>query len=798
MQDIRDFLDRAGLVPPGEVPEFEPLPGGVSSDIWLVKAGSARYCVKRALDRLRVAAEWRADVGRNANEVRWLTEVGRFDAERVPKVLASDPAIAAFAMEYLPPDRHELWKTQLARGEVVHATAARVGRSLAAIHAAFARSPSAPAEFDTGASFYALRLEPYLIATARVHTDLAAILHALVERTARTKRTVVHGDVSPKNILVRLSRRPPPPKATASLAEAHREGGSGAAAEAEGPIFLDAECAWFGDPAFDLAFCLNHLLLKTLWVPSAERELMASFDLLAESYLCGVDWEPAHELEQRAARLLPGLFLARVDGKSPVEYLTDDASKNTVRRAARAMLLQPRDTLRGVRRAWADRASRSRGRSGASGDDRIEAVRGRRVWDSRGRPTVEAEVVLARGVTGRAIAPAGASTGINEAVDLRDRGRAHGGFGVDNAVRHVSTEIARALRGMSVLNQQEIDRTLIELDGTPNKSRLGGNATVAVSMAALHAAAAARDIPLWRHLASETQPMLPMPMVQIFGGGAHAGRRVDIQDFLVVPIGASTFDEAISIAVRVYEAAGAIMAERGGLRGVADEGGWWPEFSSNSEALDALLRAIERAGLKPGVDAAIAIDVAASQLRAGSRYRFASEHRELTGDEQIDQLLQWCRTYPIVSVEDPLAQDADAGMRGFTRRAGSHVQVIGDDYLVTSAERISAAASAGACNAVLLKPNQAGTVTETKAALDAARAAGWASIVSARSGETEDVTIVHLAVGWAAGQLKVGSCARSERTAKWNEALRIEESLGDAATLGRLPVREMLWAKDRS
>jgi enolase len=315
-------------------------------------------------------------------------------------------------------------------------------------------------------------------------------------------------------------------------------------------------------------------------------------------------------------------------------------------------------------------------------------------------------------------------------------------------------------------------------------------------MAALHAAAAARALPLWRHLADGDRPMLPMPMVQIFGGGAHAGRRVDIQDFLVVPIGASTFDEAIAIAVRIYESAGRIMAERGALRGVADEGGWWPEFASNSDALDALLLAIERADLRPGVDAAMAIDVAASQLRSGSRYRFAAENRDMSSGELAETLMQWCRRYPIISVEDPLAQDDDEGMRSFTALAGGNVQIIGDDYLVTSAARISAAAAGGACNAVLLKPNQAGTITETKAALDAARAAGWpSSIVSARSGETEDVTIVHLAVGWAAGQLKVGSCARSERTAKWNEGLRIEEALGSAAVLARLPIRKPLWTK---
>ena len=771
MHEIHDFLERAGLVPPGTVPQFEPLAGGVSSDIWLVRAGASEFCVKQALGRLRVAAEWRADISRNSNEVRWLEQVAAFNTDLVPAVLASDAALAAFAMEYLPPDRHELWKAQLARGCVIPETAATVGRQLAAIHAAFAKSPTAAAEFDTGELFYALRLEPYLVATARVHPDVAEVLHALADETARTKRTVVHGDISPKNILL----------------------------GARGPIFLDAECAWFGDPAFDLAFCLNHLLLKTLWVPDVERELLASYGALAEAYLRGVDWEPAAALEQRAAHLLPGLFLARIDGKSPVEYLTDETSKETVRRAARALLLKPVDRLGDVRQAWALRlrsapatpASGAHGLSRARQDDRIEKVIGRRVWDSRGRPTVEAEVVLASGTCGRAMAPAGASTGINEAVDLRDGGRAFDGLGVERAVGHVSREIAHALRGLYATDQEGIDRTLIELDGTPNKSRLGGNATVAVSMAALHAAAASHAMPLWRYLAGDAEPLLPMPMVQIFGGGAHAGRRVDIQDFLVVPIGAASFDEAMSIAVRVYGAAGRIMADRGGLRGVADEGGWWPEFSSNSDALDALLLAIERSGLKPGVDAAIALDVAASQLRVGSRYRFAAENREMSGDELADILLQWCGRYPIVSIEDPLAQDDAAGMRAFTARAGDHVQVIGDDYLVTSADRIAAAARAGACNAVLLKPNQAGTITETKAALDAARAAGWSSIVSARSGETEDVTIVHLAVGWAAGQLKVGSCARSERTAKWNEALRIEETLGDRAKLGRLTVRTL-------
>jgi enolase len=396
---------------------------------------------------------------------------------------------------------------------------------------------------------------------------------------------------------------------------------------------------------------------------------------------------------------------------------------------------------------------------------------------------VEAEVVLSNGARGLAIAPAGASRGTNEAVDLRDGGARFDGLGVECAVRNVSGEIAGALRGMPATDQEAIDRRLVELDGTPQKARLGGNAIVAVSMAALHAAAAAAGEPLWRYVAAGRSPTLPMPMIQIFGGGAHAGRRIDLQDFLIVPIGAASFDQAMAMTAEVYAAAGRLMAARGALHGVADEGGWWPDFSSTSQALDTLVAAIDRAGLRPGIDAAIAIDVAASQLRSGSGYRFAAEGRERTTEEVVDMLLQWCREYPIVSIEDPLAEHDDEGMRSFTARAGG-LQVIGDDYLVTSAARVASAARSGACNAVLLKPNQAGTVTETAAALEAARAAGWNTIISARSGETEDVTIVHLAVGWAVGQLKVGSFARGERTAKWNEALRIEEALAGRAPFG--------------
>ena len=367
---------------------------------------------------------------------------------------------------------------------------------------------------------------------------------------------------------------------------------------------------------------------------------------------------------------------------------------------------------------------------------KIADVKARRVWDSRGRPTVETEVTLANGAIGRAIAPAGASRGIHEAIDLRDGGQ-----------------------------------------------DFGGNATIATSMAVLHATANAAGMPLWQHLAEDRDVRIPMPEIQIFGGGAHAGGRVDIQDFMAVPVGAESFDEALEMIAEVYIAAGKLMADAGKLSGVADEGGWWPEFATNEEALDMLTRAIEAADMDPGDDVAISLDIAASEFGKDGIYRLGLEKKELDGAGMIDMLGSWIGKYPIISIEDPLGEDDPDAFRTFTAKFGDTIQIIGDDFLVTSAERIADAADDGICNSALIKPNQAGTVTETKAALDAAKKAGWATVVSARSGETEDVTIAHLAVGWNSGQLKVGSFARSERMAKWNEVLRIEEALGDRARL---------------
>ena len=415
----------------------------------------------------------------------------------------------------------------------------------------------------------------------------------------------------------------------------------------------------------------------------------------------------------------------------------------------------------------------------------VTSVRARQIWDSRGRPTVEAEVALASGATGRACAPAGASRGAHEAIDLRDGGPRFGGLGVDRAVAAVNGEMATLLVGRDAADQAGLDAAMTAADGTANLARFGANATVAVSLATLHATAAAAGLPLWAHLAQGGKPRMPLPEIQIFGGGAHAGRRTDVQDFMIMAPRADSVRQALEITADVFHAAGRLMAETGRLAGAADEGGWWPMFTSNEDALDALVRSIEMAGHRPGEDVFISLDVAANELHADGRYRLGLDGADFSSAEMVERVTDWVRRYPILSIEDPVSQDDLAGMALATANFGDKVQLIGDDILVTNAERVRRAAAAGAGNAVLVKVNQAGTVTLAKAALDAAKSLGWGAIVSARSGETEDVSIAHLAVGWDAGQIKVGSFARSERMAKWNELLRIEEAMGaDAAFAG--------------
>lgn len=426
---------------------------------------------------------------------------------------------------------------------------------------------------------------------------------------------------------------------------------------------------------------------------------------------------------------------------------------------------------------------------------RIASLDARRVWDSRGHPTVEVEVTLANGRRGRAIAPAGASRGTREAVDLRDGGARLGGRDVSCALAALRERIAPALIGRDVADQRGADEAMLALDPSPLKEHLGGNATVAASLAVLHAAAADAALPLWAHVAEryDRTPSLPLPEIQIFGGGAHAGRRTDVQDFMIMVPGARDLEEVMEVTHEVYFAAGDILARRGRRAGVADEGGWWPAFDSNEEALETLVEAIALTGESPGERVVISLDIAASEFRHDGRYRLALEKRALDGGGLAALLGGWLDAYPIVSVEDPFGEDDAEAMAAFTRRHGDRVQIVGDDYVVTNADLVRAAVDDGACNAALVKVNQAGTVSEAVAAFDAAASGGWRNVVSARSGETEDVSVSHLAIGLGAGQLKVGSFTRSERMAKWNECLRVQDALGRDAFVGGAPLSGTWW-----
>jgi len=415
---------------------------------------------------------------------------------------------------------------------------------------------------------------------------------------------------------------------------------------------------------------------------------------------------------------------------------------------------------------------------------KIQSVHAYQVFDSRGNPTVEAEILLANDVRGRGTVPSGASTGQFEAQELRDDDAARfRGKSVFKAVSNIENEIAPALIGSDAGDQAAIDRTLIELDGTANKSRLGANAVLAVSMAVASAAAAARGRPLYETLGRSPGLLIPLPEIQIVGGGAHANWRTDVQDFLIIATGAQSFAQAMEITFNVHRAAGDLMRERGAAFGVADEGGYWPEFAANEGALEFLTDAIVRAGYTPGNEAAISLDIAASDLYddASGRYWFRLEGRSFTSAEFAELMVSWSYRYPIVSIEDPMADTDWEGWSLIARALCGRIQLVGDDLFTTNPERIRQGIERNSANAVLIKLNQIGTVTETLDAIALTQGAGWNAIVSARSGETEDAFISHLAVAASAGQLKVGSMVRGERTAKWNEVLRIERQLGSRA-----------------
>jgi len=414
----------------------------------------------------------------------------------------------------------------------------------------------------------------------------------------------------------------------------------------------------------------------------------------------------------------------------------------------------------------------------------ISSVAGREVLDSRGNPTVEVEVLLEGGGRGRAIVPSGASTGRHEAVELRDGNPArYGGKGTATAVSHVNGEIAEAVRGLDAADQAETDRLLAELDGTPNKGRLGANAVLGVSLAAAHATAAARGLPLYASIGESDARTLPVPMLNILNGGQHAAGSTDFQEFMVMPTGAASFGEGLRWGVEIYQRLRSILHDRGFSVAVGDEGGFAPALGGNERAVEVILEAIEAAGRRPGDDIRIALDPATSELydETTGRYSLPIEGRELDSGELVDLWADWCRKYPIISIEDGLAEDDWTGWSELCRRLGSDVQLVGDDLLVTNIDRIDRAIEARACNALLCKVNQIGSLTESDAAVERSRSAGWGVVMSHRSGETEDTTIADLAVAWNTGQIKTGAPARSDRVAKYNQLLRIEEQLGDRA-----------------
>jgi enolase len=412
----------------------------------------------------------------------------------------------------------------------------------------------------------------------------------------------------------------------------------------------------------------------------------------------------------------------------------------------------------------------------------IADVRARQILDSRGNPTIEVDVRLEDGTLGRAEVPSGASTGAHEALELRDSDPSvFGGKGVLTAVRNVNDRVASALRGRSVFDQALLDRRLLEIDGTPNKANLGANAILGTSLAILHAAANARHIPIYTYLGGITARTLPVPLMNILNGGQHAEDSTDFQEFMIVPLGAATFAEGLRWGAEVYHALHAELKSRKLGTGIGDEGGFAPRLPSNRAALEVIISAIERAGYKPGEQLGLALDVAASEFFSGDQYRLEREGITLSGAELVDLYEKLCGEYPIVSIEDGLSEDDWDGWRQLTERLGQRVQLVGDDLFVTNTERLRRGINEKSANAILVKVNQIGSVTETLEAIEMARGAGFAAVISHRSGETEDTTIADLAVGTHAGQIKTGALARGERVNKYNQLLRIEEQLGPAA-----------------
>ncbi len=712
------------------------LGGGVSNNVVRVRTSGGDLVLKQSLGKLRVKDDWRSEperIFREAAALRMLAP--ELPAGGVPRILFEDRANQCFAMTAASHGA-PTWKDQLLSGEISPDTAAVIGEMLGAMIRVSAVGGAWEAAFADQTVFDQLRIDPYYRTTAARHPDLRDRFFDLIGESGRRRVSLVHGDWSPKNFLV----------------------------DGAGVTAIDFEVIHFGDPAFDAGFLLNHLLLKSFHRPQWSERYAECADAfwqrLSRGLPTGFEW-----MEAATVRHLGCLLLARIDGKSPAEYIRAPEARNRIRRYARALIERPPALLREIFPLKTGTLLRS-----------VEAWE---VLDSRGNPTVAVRASLTGGDSAVAMAPSGASTGTHEAVELRDGEARYAGKGVGLAVESVNTELAGWLLGRDARDQESLDRGMIALDGTAAKSRLGANAMLAVSCAAARAAATALGVPLWQHLASGREACLPVPMINILSGGLHAGRNFEFQDFLAIPHGFATYAESLEAAVAVHRAARKILGGRGCvLTGVADEGGWGPLLESNEAALEVLTDAIAHAGFAPGRQVSIAIDVASSHFYRGGRYDLRSEGRILSREEMTDLLERWVSRYPVISIEDGLAEDDWEGWKLLTTRLGKRVQLIGDDFFTTNPERVARGIREGAANAVLVKMNQIGTLTETFAVIDAAREAGYRAVISARSGETEDDFLADLAVASGAGQIKVGSITRSERLAKYNRMLDLERTSG--------------------
>ena len=722
-----DYLERRRIAL--IAPRVSELGGGVSNTVLLVESNGHRFVLKQSLPKLRVAQEWLAGRDRIFRESAALQKLSPYLPENsLPKVLFEDRDNFTFAMTAAPVTAVS-WKDQLLAGEIELDIARQVGALLARIVTVSWHSLPWEQEFGDQTIFDQLRIDPYYRATARKHPDLAPHAARLIEESAARRISLTHGDWSPKNFLV------------------------------TGPqvMAIDFEVIHYGDPSFDSAFLLNHLLLKSFYRPQWAKQYADAAAAFWQAFVSGIP--DATWIEPATLQHLGWLLLARIDGKSPAEYIRDPQLQEKVRRFARNLILSPP----------------SLSRRSFQLTMKITSIRALEILDSRGNPTLSVQVELDSSIWGQAQVPSGASTGKHEAVELRDGDPSrYAGKGVSSAVSNVEHHIAPALKGMDAANQAAVDQRLIALDGTEDKSKLGANAILGVSCAVSRAAAAAERVPLWVRIAGRRKATIPMPMVNILSGGLHAGRNFEFQDFLAVPRGFPRFSDALEAVVAIHHSTRALLEKEGHiLTGVADEGGWGPRLKNNEAALDILTRAIAAAGFAPGEQVSIAIDAASTHFYANGQYNL--ENRSLSSEEMVGLLSDWVNRYPIISIEDGLAEDDWDGWAHLTAELGSRVQLVGDDLFTTNRKRLDRGIGSAVANAVLVKMNQIGTLTETLDVVDRARAAGYRAVISARSGETEDAFLADLAVASGAGQIKVGSITRSERLAKYNRLLEIEK-----------------------